>query len=83
MGELLAAYASIQHFCHFCEGHLFKLWTDYKPLVTVLSRVTVPISLQQQRHLVFISEFNVQMLYLPGIKNVVADICRAPSPANC
>jgi hypothetical protein len=30
--------------------------------------------------LAFISEFNVQMLYLPGLKNVVADFSSRPSP---
>jgi hypothetical protein len=75
--ELLAAHAAIKHFRHFCEDGAFKLWTDHKPLVTAISRVSAPISPGQQRHLEFISEFNVQMLYLPGLKNVVADFCPA------
>jgi hypothetical protein len=29
------------------------------------------MSPRQQRQLAFISEFNIQMLYLPGLKNVV------------
>jgi hypothetical protein len=78
--ELLAVQAAITHFCHFCEGHLFQLWTDHKPLVTALSHVSVPISPRQQCHLVFISEFNVQLLYLPGLKNVVADFLSRPLP---
>jgi hypothetical protein len=41
---LLAADAAIQHFCYFCKGHPFQLWTDHKPLVTALSRVMAPIS---------------------------------------
>ncbi len=78
--ELLAAFAVIQHFRHFCDGRSFQLCTDYKPLVTALSRVSFPISPHQQRHLAFISEFSVQMLYLPGLKNVVADFLSRPSP---
>ncbi len=35
---------------------------------------------RQQRHLAFISEFNVQMLYLPGLKNIVADFLSYPPP---
>jgi hypothetical protein len=69
--ELLAAQAAIKHFRYFCEVGLFQLWTDHKPLVTALSRVSTPISPRQQRHLAFISEFNVQLLYLPGLKNVI------------
>jgi hypothetical protein len=36
--------------------------------------------LRQQRHLAFISEFNVQLSYLPGLKNVVADFSSCPPP---
>jgi hypothetical protein len=78
--KLLAAQAAIKNFRHFCEGHLFQLWTDHKPLVAALSPVSTPISPRQQRHLVFISEFNVQLLYLPGLKNVVADFLSQPPP---
>jgi hypothetical protein len=77
--ELLAAQAAIKHFHHFCEGRLFQIWTAHKPPVTALSRVSTPISPRQQRHLAFISEFNVQLLYLPGLKNVVADFLSRPS----
>ncbi len=76
--ELLAAQASMKHFRHFCKVRAFQLWTYHKPLVTALSRVSVPISPQQQRHLTFTSEFNVQLLYLPGLKNVVADLLSRP-----
>jgi hypothetical protein len=71
--ELLAAHTAIKHFRHFCEGCQFQLWTDHKPLVSALTRVSIPISSRQQCQLAFISEFNIQMLYLPGLKNVVAD----------
>jgi hypothetical protein len=77
--ELLAAHAAIKHFPHFCEGQAFQLWTDHKPLVTAISRVTAPISPRQQRHLAFISEFNAQILYLNGLKNVVADFLSRPN----
>jgi hypothetical protein len=39
--ELLAANTAIKHFRHFCEGRAFQLWTDHKPLVTAISRVSV------------------------------------------
>jgi hypothetical protein len=77
--ELLAAYAAIKHSPHFCEGRAFQLWTDHKPFVTAISRVSAPISLRQQHHLAFISEFNGQILYLPGLKNVVADFLSRPN----
>jgi hypothetical protein len=76
--KLLAAQVAIKNFRHFCEGRAFQLWTYHKPLVTALSRVSAPISPRQQCHLAFISEFNVQLLYLPGLKNVVADFLSRP-----
>jgi hypothetical protein len=74
---LLAAYAAI---CHFCEGRSLQILTNHRPLVTTLLCVSTPISLGQQRYLVFIPEFNVQLLYLPVLKNVVADFLSCPSP---
>jgi hypothetical protein len=56
------------------------LWTDHKPL-DALSCISAPISQRQQRHLAFISEFNAQMLYLPNLKNGIADfLSRLPPP---
>jgi hypothetical protein len=78
--ELLAAHAAIKHIRHFCEGCQFQLWTYHKPLVSALTRVSVPMSPRQHCQLVFISEFNIQMLYLPSLKNVVADFLSRPPP---
>ncbi len=78
--ELLAAQAAIKNFRHCCKGSFFQLWTNHKPLVTALSRVSIPISPRQQRQLSFISEFNVQLLYLPGLKNDVANFLSHPPP---
>jgi hypothetical protein len=52
--KLLAAYATIKHFRHFCAGRAFQLWTDHKPLVTAISSVSATISPRQERHFAFI-----------------------------
>jgi hypothetical protein len=84
----LAVFAAIRHFRHFCKGCYFQLWTDHKPLVTALSRVSTPISPRQQRHLTFISEFNVQLLYLsrpfpiPESSGNVAALTAAANPVD-
>jgi hypothetical protein len=75
----LADQAAIKHFCHFCEGQAFQLWTNHKPLVTAISPVSAPIWPRQQRYLAFISEFIVQLLYLPALENVVADFLSRPN----
>jgi hypothetical protein len=77
--KLLASHAAIKHFRHFCEGRVFQLWTYQKPLVTAVSHVSAPISPRQQCHLAFISEFNVQLLCLLGLKNVVANFLSRPN----
>jgi hypothetical protein len=76
----LAAQAAIKHFRKFCEGRVFQLWTDHKPLVNAPSCVSIPISPRQQRHLAFISKFNIHLLYLPGLKNVITDFLSRPPP---
>jgi hypothetical protein len=79
--ELLAADQAIKHFLPQVEGRVFQLWTDHKPLVAAMKRVTPPISGRQQRHLAFISEHTCDVRHTPGLDNVVADaLSRPPNP---
>jgi hypothetical protein len=64
--ELLAAQAAIKHLHHFCKGRAFQLWTDHKPLVTAISRVSAPLSPRQQRHLAFLSQNLMYSLWTPA-----------------
>jgi hypothetical protein len=64
--ELLGAYLSLRHFRLFLEGRPFTLFTDHKPLVAALSKASTPFSSRQQRHLSFLSEFNLPLSHLPG-----------------
>jgi hypothetical protein len=57
----------------FAKVELFNSGQITNHPVIAISHVSAPISPRQQRHLAFISEFNVQLLYLPGLKNVIAD----------
>ena len=79
--ELLAVYMAVRHFRFMLEGRQFAIFTDHRPLVAAITRVSPPWSTRQQRHLSFISEFSTDMRYLPGSDNVVADsLSRPPSP---
>jgi hypothetical protein len=73
--------SGIKHFRTRLEGRPFELWTDHKPLIFALHRVSPPTSGRQQRHLVFISEYTNQLKYLPGTTNVVADALSRPATA--
>jgi hypothetical protein len=79
--ELLAAVSGIKHFHSRLEGRPFQLWTDYKPLIFALNRVSPPTSGRQQRHLAFILEYTNQLVYVPGKANVVADSLSHPVAA--
>jgi hypothetical protein len=72
--------ASIVHRSSSPWASSLQLLTDHRPLVTTLPYVSMPISLRQQRYLVFIAEFNVQLFYLPVLKNVFAGFLSRPSP---
>ncbi len=79
--ELLAAVSGIKHFRLRLEGRPFQLWTDQKPLIFALNRVSPPTSGRQQRHLAFISEYTNQLVYVPGTSNLVADALSRPAAA--
>jgi len=49
--ELLAVLTAIRHFRFILEEQQFKLFTDHKPLVSALTRVSPPWSARQQRQL--------------------------------
>jgi hypothetical protein len=72
---------AIKHFLPQVEGRVLQLWTDHKPLVTAMKRVTPLISGRQQRHLAFISEHTCDVWHTPGVDNVLADaLSHPPSP---
>ena len=80
--ELLAAVSGIMHFRSQLEGRPFQLWTDHKPLIFALNRVSPPTSGRQQCHLAFISEYTNQLVYVLGTSNVVADVLSRPAAAT-
>jgi cleavage and polyadenylation specificity factor subunit 1 len=76
--ELLAIYLSIRHFRFMLEGREFIVFTDHMPLLAALNRVSPPWTARQQRHLSYISEFNIKLVHTPGVQNVVADSLSRP-----
>ena len=71
--EILAMYLAIHHFRYFLEGHTFTLYTDHRPLTFATSKVSVPWSQRQQRHLAYISEFTTDVRHIEGKYNTVAN----------
>jgi hypothetical protein len=80
--ELLAVYNAILHFRHYLEGRRFAVWTDHRPLVGALGRLSDPRSDRQRRQLSFISEFTADIQYITGNSNTVADTLSRPADAQ-
>ncbi len=71
--ELLAMYLAIRHFRFYLEGRHFTAFTDHKPLVFAMAKVSEPWSARQTRHLSYISEFTTDIQHVAGLENTVAD----------
>ena len=76
--ELQAVYSSLLHYRYFLEGRPFTLLTNHKPLVSALTRHSIPKSGRQQHQLAFISEFHLTIHHTTGVSNVVADALSWP-----
>ena len=71
--ELKAAYLAVRHFRHLLEGRLFTIYTDHKPLLAAMVKISDPWSAIQIRHLTYISEYTTDLQHVEGKNNVVAD----------
>ncbi len=81
--ELLAAFATIQHFQELLECRSFQLWTDHKPLVATLESAATPKPPRRQRQMAYISEYTTDVVHTPGTSNMVADmLSRFPPTAQ-
>jgi hypothetical protein len=76
--ELLACRDGIRHFQHLLEGRVFTIFTDHKPLVHAIGRISDPWSARQCRHLEYVAEFTDDIQHISGVDNVVADALSRP-----
>lgn len=70
--ELLAIKSGIEKFHYLLEGRSFVVYTDHKPLTTVMSsqKTRTP---RRNRHLSFISEYTTDIQHVSGRDNIPAD----------
>ena len=71
--ELLALYLAVRHFRYFLESRIFTAFTDHKPLVSAIAKISDPWSGRQQRPLAYISEFTTEIRHIAGKDNSAAD----------
>jgi cleavage and polyadenylation specificity factor subunit 1 len=76
--ELLAIYLAIRQFRFMLEGREFSVFTDHKPLIDSLRRISDPWSARQRRQLSYIAEFAARLTHVSGASNVVADYLSRP-----
>lgn len=69
--EMLAIVWSVQNFRPYLYGRHFKIYTDHKPLTYIFS-VKDPSS-RLMRWRLKLEEYDFEVLYKPGRKNVIAD----------
>lgn len=70
--ELFAIYQTIKYFQYMLEGREFTIYTDHKPLLTVLSSSS-DRSPKQLTMLDYIAQFNCTFVHIKGANNTAAD----------
>ena len=78
--ELLAVHLAVRHFRYFLEGRRFTIFTDHKPLVSALGKVSDPLSARQARHLSAVAEYSTDIRHVQGKLNPVADALSRHAP---
>ncbi len=80
--ELLAVTLACKKFRHWLVGKPVKVFTDHESLSSLLKGSNVMPSDRVARQIEFLAGFNLEICYLEGSKNVVADaLSRLPSAA--
>jgi cleavage and polyadenylation specificity factor subunit 1 len=77
--ELLAVYQAVRHFRHMLEGCAFVIFTNHKPLVGGINRVSDPWSARQRRQLSYVAEFAATLRHISSKSNVVANALSRPA----
>merc|ERR1712020_624705 len=78
--ELLGIHEAIKHFRYFLEGRTFTVFTDHKPIIAALRKVSEPVSGRQARQLAAIAEATTDVRHVEGKDNVVADTLSRTEP---
>ena len=78
--ELLSVAFALEKFHHYVYGYTATVQTDHKPLISVWKKSIVCNSPRLQRLLLRLSQYDVNIEYLKGKDNVVADALSRVSP---
>ena len=71
--ELLAACWSLEKFNHYVFGKKVIIETDHKPLESIWKKTIMSASARLQRLLLKVAKYDVEIRYIQGKTNVIAD----------
>ena len=80
--KLLAMYLSLRHFRYFLKGLPLTLFTDHKPLVSVVTSPMKQATARQLRQLSYVAQLTANVRYISGENNVVVDCLSRPPNLN-
>ena len=78
--ELLSIVFALERFHHYVYGYTATVQTDHKPSVSVWKKYIMCNSPRRQRLLLRLSQYDLNIEYLKGKDNVVADALSRVSP---
>ena len=70
--ELVGVYLGCMKWRHNLHGNVYHIYTDHEPLVYIF--VQPHLNARQARWLERLAELNLEVHYVPGKDNVVADV---------
>jgi len=79
-GELLAAVYGCRIFRPYLHGRKFTLKTDHRPLCWLLTCKT--LSAQHTRWLIMLQDLTFDIVHVPGVEHVIADVPSRFPPAS-
>ena len=78
--ELLGVVFEMERLHHYTYGRTITLETDHEPLVSIWKKSIATTSPRLQRLLLRLAHYDVDIKYLKGKSNVIADACSQVSP---
>ena len=78
--ELLAVVFAMERLHHYVYGYTVTVETDHKPLVSILHKTIATASPRLQHLLLRLAQYDLDIVYPKGKKNVIADALSRVSP---
>ena len=78
--ELLAVVFALEKLNHYTAGYRVKVETDHESLMSIWKKSIASTSARVQRLLLRLLQYDIDIQYLPGKRNLIADALSRVSP---